>query len=147
MSLNEVQNNLNYVQKILNFYKGITLEDCVKNDIFDNLRQHSYDNCIITIDEYYMKMPRYIPSVYENKPWYTLRTKLPELNTYVLLYVNRPWHDEDDDPKYVVAKFVANCENEGEIKYKFKQFGPDSFSLDDVKYWTYINKIDKCFKS
>ena len=74
--------------------------------------------------------------------WFTLREKLPDLNTYVLLYVNRPWHDEDDDPKYVVARFETNCENEGELKYKFEQFGPDTFSLDDVMYWSNINKIN-----
>lgn len=70
--------------------------------------------------------------------WFTLREKLPELNTYVLLYVNRPWNDVDD-PKYVVAKFVANCEKEDKIKYLFKQFGPDTFTLDEVKYWTNID--------
>lgn len=78
--------------------------------------------------------------------WFTLREKLPELNTYVLLYVNRPWNDIDD-PKYVVAKFVANCENEDKIKYLFEQFGPDKFTLDEVKYWTYIDRLDKYFKS
>ena len=79
--------------------------------------------------------------------WFTLKEKLPDLNTYVLLYVNRPWNDKDDNPKYVVAKFVANCEYEDKIKYKFEQFGPDTFTMNEVKYWTNIDKLDKYFKS
>lgn len=83
----------------------------------------------------------------KKQKWFTLREKLPDLNTYVLLYVNRPWNDKDDNPKYVVAKFVANCKNEDKIKYKFEQFGPDTFTMDEVKYWANIDRLDKYFKS
>ena len=73
--------------------------------------------------------------------WFTLKEKFPKLNTYVLLYVNRPWIDDQDDPKYVVAKFTVNRIDWEHQKYRFEQFGPDCFSLDDVLYWSYIDRV------
>ena len=72
--------------------------------------------------------------------WFTLKEKLPPLYTYVLIYVDRPWIDKDDDPKYIVAKFAEKYRIKGGEKF-FSDFGSNNYSLNEVKYWSYIDKI------
>ena len=59
------------------------------------------------------------------------------LNRYVLGYAaNRPWSDSDDDPKRVVVKLVERVVVVGAAKVRYwKEFGPDSFSFDEITAW------------
>lgn len=70
--------------------------------------------------------------------WFTLKEKLPELNTYVLIYIDLPWQDKDDDPHYVVAKFIKSKT----MNYIFNIYGIGFLNSDSVKRWKKIDKTN-----
>lgn len=69
--------------------------------------------------------------------WISIKDKLPELNKYVLIHIiNRKWIDEGD-PFYKVASLHKKYDN----TFRFEEFGPDCFTLDEVDYWCEIQKV------
>lgn len=62
--------------------------------------------------------------------WINARHQLPKRGHYTLIHTpNRPWHDKQY-PKYQIARFEGN---------RWKEFGPGSFSIEEVTYWRYID--------
>ena len=69
--------------------------------------------------------------------WISIKDQLPKLNKYVLIHIiNRKWIDEDD-PFYKVASLHKKYDN----TFRFEEFGPDCFTLDEVDFWLEIPKV------
>lgn len=97
----------------------------------------------------------------------SVKDRLPENNTYVLIHLKKTkWHDKDDDEGaiyWTVAKFVrgiskeerkimtdeyrksiySSCDEDGNNKkpYCWLEFGPGEYFGQDVDYWAYLPDI------
>ena len=63
---------------------------------------------------------------------------LPPVDKYVLIYVpSRPWDDSTDfrNVYWKTAKLQKD--------YYFEEFGPGSYTIDEVKYWMELPNIPK----
>ena len=88
--------------------------------------------------------------------WISVEDRLPENNTYVLVYYNEiynPWSDRDSDPHFVVAKFIRGLSKEdrkrtgerticradesgnNERPYIWDTFGTNTLLGQSVNYW------------
>ena len=90
--------------------------------------------------------------------WISVKDRLPEDKTYVLIHITWDNCFDSDDQRGVnikVAKFVRKTpfqlinylQVSGDMPYSWQEFGPSSFRGKDVDYWMPISELPTEVKS
>lgn len=79
--------------------------------------------------------------------YFRLIDKKPELNQYVLIYLeDQCWEDPEDPDQKRFWKVAQVKWDKHEEQYKFVEFGPDEWNGHDVLFWAPLPTVSEIMK-